>query len=561
MRTLAQQQSQPQQQASPNITKSNPVAAAASHQTHLILNSQRTVESQAVQRRLQSKPARLEVGSGARAAARSGSDFSRKPVRPTSKDLKQRQRAKALKAADARTLLHASLPFVLAHMTDEQVQKMQRVLDAAVVNPDVRKEAEGLYRRSIVAQSGSLIIRDPKMVRRAFRAMESFIPVTEADTRIRLDFKALLTSEALQATTDNPDEARYLEMVRQTLATRGIWLRFSPKLVPDPEEPSHRVVDQQTFTVWLSLGPDGDTIPIESGRLTRNALLSTTRLGAGYYRHVHQGGIQSALEKETRRLLDQIEIGLRHHNRLDKIRDEAFFGVAKISDFLGGADFPDRSIWEPPHKLVVQAMRLNAGGNVKGAQALLGTAAILTRNAGWLLADYLEESSAGAERAVAVLEVAKTAGEIAEIGLAVTEVVGVVRGIAKREVLVGTSVRQFRRDAERIISRDPNHPLRFLLDGKRFKRTKGLSHDKLIDDPSLVQMGHIRSKKLGGEERIMLQGAWENQVQGITIERKAGVAVLDNPTIDIGGIAVHKATAEWWEKIGWLPRGTVLKGR
>ena len=69
--------------------------------------------------------------------------------------LERRQRAKALKAADARTLLKASLPFVLEHMTDEQVQQMQRVLDAAVVNPDVQKEAEDLYRRSIVAQSGS----------------------------------------------------------------------------------------------------------------------------------------------------------------------------------------------------------------------------------------------------------------------------------------------------------------------------------------------------------------------------------------------------------------------
>jgi hypothetical protein len=108
-----------------------------------------------------------------------------------------------LRAADARTILRASLPFVLEHMTDEQVQQMQRVLDAAVVNPVVRKEAEDLYRRSIVAQSGSLTSRDPRMVRRAERAMERFISVTEADKRIRLDFKALLTPEALQATTDN----------------------------------------------------------------------------------------------------------------------------------------------------------------------------------------------------------------------------------------------------------------------------------------------------------------------------------------------------------------------
>jgi hypothetical protein len=357
--------------------------------------------------------------------------------RPTSKDLKRRQRAKELKAADARTLLQASLPFVLAHMTNDQVQKMQRVLDAAVVNPDVRKEAEDFYRRSIVAQSGSVTNRDPILVRRAERAMESFIPVTEADKRIRLDFKTLLTPEALQATTDNPDEAAYLEKVRQTLATRGVWLRFAPKLVRDPADPSRHVIDERTFDVWLSLGPEGDTIPTESGRLARDTLLNTTLFGAGYYRSVHQGGIQSALAKEIRRLVNQIETGTMQHDMFAKIRREASFGVAEVSAFLGGADFPDRSIWDQPHKFVLQAMNLNVGGNVRGSQAFLVSAAILTRNAARLLADYIKDIGAGAERAVTVLKVAQTAGEVAEIGLAVTGVVGVVRGI--RAVATGAS--------------------------------------------------------------------------------------------------------------------------
>ena len=56
-------------------------------------------------------------------------------------------------------------------------------------------------------------------------------------------------------------------------------------------------------------------------------------------------------------------------------------------------------------------------------------------------------------------------------------------------------------------------PLRFLLDksGKNFKKTRGLTHSELIDDPTLVQMGHLGSSKLGGPDRIVLQGAWENQ--------------------------------------------------
>lgn len=351
--------------------------------------------------------------------------------RPNSKDLKRRQRAKALKAADARSLLQGSLPFVLERMTEAQIQQMQRVLDAAVINPEVKKEANELYRQSITARSGSLVLRDPKKVRRADRAMESYIPVTEADKYIRLNFEALLTPEALQPRTDNPDEAAYLETVRQTLAARGVWLRFDKKLVRDPEDPSRHIFDPRTFEAWLSLGPNGDKIPTDSGRLTREALLGTTQFGAGYYEHVHQGVIQSALDKETNRLLSEIDSGVMQHNMLAKIRRDAFFGVTEVSDFLGGADFPDHSIWDQPRQFVLQAMDLNVGGNVGGSQAFLVAAAILTRNAAQLLADYIDDTSTGAERAVKVLKVAKTAGQVAEAGLIVTAgVAGVVRGTA-----------------------------------------------------------------------------------------------------------------------------------
>ncbi|MDQ2980623.1 MAG: hypothetical protein M3R62_15550 [Acidobacteriota bacterium] len=334
-----------------------------------------------------------------------------------------------MKAADAFTLLQARLPFVLEHMTEKQVQQMQRVLDAAVVNPDVEKEAADLYRRSITAQSGSLSNRDPRMVRRGDRAMESSIPIREADKRIRLDFNDLLTPEALKATTDNPDEAAYLQAVKNTLAAKGVWLRFAPKLVRDPDDPSRHILDERTWEVWLSLGPDGDAIPTESGRLTRDSLLNTTVLGAGYYRRVDKGPVQSALDKEIRRLQSEIEIGLTEHQRQAKIRRDAFVGVAEASDLLGGADFPSQSIWDQPHKFVLRAMQLNVGGNVKRSPAYLVTAAILTRNAAWLLAQYIEDTSTGAERAVTVLKVARTAGQVAEVGLGVMGGVGLVRGV------------------------------------------------------------------------------------------------------------------------------------
>jgi hypothetical protein len=125
--------------------------------------------------------------------------------------------------------------------------------------------------------------------------------------------------------------------------------------------------------------------------------------------------------------------------------------------------------------------------------------------------------------------------------------------------LVGTSRSQMRRVAARTIASDPDHPLSFLLNGRgRFKPTRGLSHAELVDRPDLVQMGHIASNKLGGQERLMLQGAWENQINNLTIEApRVGGAVLNQTAIDIGGIAVDLKTAQFWEKFGSLPGDTV----
>ncbi|MEX2345248.1 MAG: SpvB/TcaC N-terminal domain-containing protein [Balneolaceae bacterium] len=126
------------------------------------------------------------------------------------------------------------------------------------------------------------------------------------------------------------------------------------------------------------------------------------------------------------------------------------------------------------------------------------------------------------------------------------------------QTLVGSSRSQMRRNAQRIIRDDPNHPLRFLLDNNRFHRQRGLKHHELIDRPEIIQMGHITSNKTGQAERLMLQGAWENQLDNLVVESaRIGGAILDQPAISIGGIAVHPQTARFWESIGWLTKGTV----
>jgi hypothetical protein len=357
-----------------------------------------------------------------------------------------RHQAKALNAADARTLVKSALPAVLPQMTAAQLRQMQTVLDAAVVDPVVKAEADALYRRA-VSYVGSLTVRDPVLVRRADRAMRHYVYVTEADKRIRLDYTKLLDPDALTPVTDNPDEAAYLARVKQTLANRGVWLRFAPKLVRDPEDPSHHVVDPRAFDVFLSLGPNGDTIPTKDGRLTRETLLGTTLFGAGYYTNVDRGAVQRALDREVRRLQIEIEAGWEQHIELARIRRDAPPLVAGISDLLGGADFPDESIWEGPRKLVLRAMQLNTGGNVKASRAFLMQAGLLTRQAGRLVAEYIDDTSAGAERAAKAAKVVKVAAQVTEAALTVYGAYGVLAaGEGALEVRAVRAVGQFERD-------------------------------------------------------------------------------------------------------------------
>ncbi len=326
-------------------------------------------------------------------------------------------------------MLGEKLPYALARMSESQVDQIQKVFDASVVNPDVASEAAAIDKKSIIAQSGGYANRDPDLVEKADRVREQgLVPVDESDKRIRLDALALMAPDALTPRTDNPDETDYLGRVKSTLESRGVYLRIATKLVRDPEDPSHHIYDPRQFEAWLSLGPNGDTIPTPDGRITRDAIIGTTVLGAGYYDRVDQGPTQRAIDREVKRLREQIESGRYQHQLLRKIRDDAFVGVAEVSDLFGGADFPSESMWDEPYKLVLRATQFNTGGNVGGAQPFLVVAAVVTRNAARLLAQYIDDSSSGAERAVTVLKVAKTAGEVAEVGLTLTGVGGLVKG-------------------------------------------------------------------------------------------------------------------------------------
>jgi Bacterial toxin 5 len=124
--------------------------------------------------------------------------------------------------------------------------------------------------------------------------------------------------------------------------------------------------------------------------------------------------------------------------------------------------------------------------------------------------------------------------------------------------LIGQTTREMRREAAKLIADTEGHPLKFLLNkDNEFRSSHGRDHSYLINHPELVQMGHILSKKSGHPERIMLQGAWENQLLGTSVEHPSRGHFVENAAIDIKGIAVDRRTAQFWEDNHFLDKGTV----
>ena len=404
-----------------------------------------------------------------------------------------RKRAIALKAADARTLLQKHLPYVLHVLTPTQLAQVQRVLDAEVVNPEVAKQANEVYRKSVTAQSGNLVVRDPKTVDRAYRIMATQIKASESDQHIRLDYKRLLTVDALNPVTDNPDEREYLGRVRNTLESKGIWLRFDNALIRDPEDPSRWIADPRTFRAWLSVGYDGDAIPTNDGQLDRQELLGTVLFGAGYYDAVHRGPTQRSLERQIAVLDAEIDAGIAEHNRLIMRKVKAPI-VGGISDFVGGADLPDRSIWDYPQKWMLKARDLNKHGDVYRSPAFLVFAAIATRNNANLLAQYADDSASGAGRVIIVLKIAKTAGQVAEVVLAIAGVTAFVRAGVK--VVSGTAAGDAALDAaaERYIARQF---------GKDAEIMSNLSTPKVVPMPKGSIAGGVKPGTSSGAGRGM----------------------------------------------------------
>src|SRR5262245_65611720 len=118
-----------------------------------------------------------------------------------------RKKAIELKAADARALISSSLPAVLPIMTPVQLAQVQRVLDAAVVNPPLEKQYKDLVlERSAQYQDPNFVSEDPEVKRAGEAIGRELIATSEKDKHIRLDYTKLTTHDTVKPMNHNPEE-------------------------------------------------------------------------------------------------------------------------------------------------------------------------------------------------------------------------------------------------------------------------------------------------------------------------------------------------------------------
>ena len=267
-----------------------------------------------------------------------------------------------------------SSPYALARMSESQVDQIQKVFDASVVNPDVASEERRDRQEVDHRRVGRVRKSRSRLVEKADRVREQgLVPVDESDKRIRLDALALMAPDALTPRTDNPDETDYLGRVKATLESRGVYLRIATKLVRDPEDPSHHIYDPRQFEAWLSLGPNGDTIPTPTGGSPgrdhrdhgpRCGLLRPGRQGPDPAGDRPRGQAPSP-SRSSPGATSTSCCGRSATTHSSASRRSPTSPVAPSM----------KSISSTPYKLVLRATQFNTGGNVGGAQPFLVVAA------------------------------------------------------------------------------------------------------------------------------------------------------------------------------------------
>ncbi len=224
-----------------------------------------------------------------------------------------------------------------------------------------------------------------------------------------------------------------------------------------------------------------------------------------------------------------------------------------------------------------------AFAGTKAGQAT--TITVRTGDVGMQLA--AKGSVAALERAPAVTVtipavVPKTAAEAAVVSSQMMmSASGSGGGGGKPRVRNKAAADRFLREQLQKIS-DPKHPLHFLVEPKLNAEGKPLTSaegNPLFDwrkttrttesgkvqvgryqaneSGVTVQVGHQSAFTSGAPERFMLEDADLNQLSGQVIESKGAFSF--KPAVDIEGVPVEMQSAEQWERLELLPKGTVAK--
>jgi hypothetical protein len=324
----------------------------------------------------------------------------------------RRKRAAELGAPEALAILTDQVPQVVPLLSPEQIEQVQKVIDAPVINPDIEARAQAAE-AGAYTQYGSLTVEDKKRTGAAFRIRKEKVSVKESDKRIRIDHESLLTPEVFQPTVINPDEEEFIEALRARLDRSGVWLRIGTMPTVQP---------------WLSLGPDGDHIPAGKGMLTKKVILETTALGAMHYNMMARSPRRKELDAQAQLLFDDIQEGWSGHFKWQNKREAALPGVAEISEWVGDANYPHIGIWDVARDVWMEGWKLLNQDQTEMAIPLFIVSAEVTKSAAAALAEYEEKVSAGAAAVVEFLTVVEIAADV----IGVLAGYGIVKLAAKR---------------------------------------------------------------------------------------------------------------------------------
>lgn len=341
----------------------------------------------------------------------------------------ERRKAAELKAVDVRDLIRRSLPDVLPLLGQAQIDQLQRVLDVAAINGALDARGSALDQRSIKGKimHSNEYLRDPAMVAQRNNVLAQKLGTKPGENAVLLEFHRLVMPDALKPTSDNPDEAAYLLVVADVYLHRGVWIVLDSSSAAMTQQMGP--TDPRKWRVRLLLGfkPGAlvEEITAGTGRLSRKALLSASKIGAGYHEWVHDGPTMKALERSLKQVRENITRGRDEHIWWSNHRDQ-FPVVSKISDTVGRADWPNEAIWEQPHKIHVQALQLKNDGKLAEAAKFGLLAAYQAQWCAQAVSSYIEATLSGASRVRSLLEVVAAIGKVAE---SILEIWFVGRGI------------------------------------------------------------------------------------------------------------------------------------